>query len=298
MSRWQTLGDVRNALGEGPWWCTSSQRLYWVDIFRGLVHRSTLDGTGHESWDVGEHVGFAIPGDDGSVIVGLRSGLSVLDTVTGEVRPRHPVEADRPEQRINDGKTDRRGRLWFGTMHDAGDRPVGCLYHYDGRSDPAAVRRSVRTSNGLAWSPSGDTFYFTDSLRYEITAFAYDVVSGRLGPPSIFARDTPPVLPDGLTVDADGYLWSAKWDGGVVVRYRPDGRIDRVIEVPVRRPTSCAFAGPDLTTMVITTAVEGDTSRAPIGDRGLAGAVLLLDVGARGIPEVPVRVVQSDNGTG
>lgn len=290
MNEWQTLGEVRNALGEGPWWCTASRRLYWVDIFRGLVHRSALDGAGHESWDVGDDIGFAIPGDDGSVILGTRSGLAALDTTTGAVHLLHPVEADRPHQRINDGKTDRQGRLWFGTMHDDGDRPVGSLYRWDGGSAPEVVRRSIRTSNGLGWSPSGDTFYYTDSLRHDITSSPYDSDSGRLGQETRFARDSPPVLPDGLTVDAEGCLWSAKWDGGSVVRYRPDGRVDRVIHMPMSRPTSCAFAGPDLATLVVTTAVDGDTKRCPAGDLGLAGAIVLLDVGVRGLPEVPVRM--------
>ena len=98
------------------------------------------------------------------------------------------------------------------------------------------------------------------------------------------------MLPDGLTVDAEGCLWSAKWDGGSVVRYRPDGRVDRVIHMPMSRPTSCAFAGPDLATLVVTTAVDGDTKRCPAGDLGLAGAIVLLDVGVRGLPEVPVRM--------
>lgn len=276
----KTLSRLRDALGEGPWWSVQEQRLYWVDILGRTVQSSALDGGDERRWPTATEVGFAIPDGEGRAVIGLRDGLHRLDLASGGVEPIEILEADRPDQRFNDGKCDRQGRLWFGSMHDSADIPVGSLYRWESRSGCERVLRGIRTSNGLGWSPDGRLMYYTDSPTRRISVWDYDPTVGVASSGRTFARDPNGWLPDGMTVDAEGGVWSAKWDGGVVVRYRPDGVIDRVLDMPVRRPTSCMFAGPDLRTLVVTSASHGTD-----GDAGLAGAVFLVDVEIPGLPE-------------
>lgn len=286
----RTLGTFRHALGEGPCWSVAAQRLYWVDIFACRVHSCTLDGADHRQWAVPNHVGFAVPAEDGTIIAGVRDGLVVLDPETGGTRTLHALESDRPEQRFNDGKTDQQGRLWFGSMHNDGSQPVGALYRYDGDSAPVVIETGIGTSNGLGWSPAGDLLYYTDSATHEIASYDFDAVTGAVGNRRVFATDPVSILPDGLAVDSEGFIWSAKWNGGTVVRYRPDGNVDRVIEMPISRPTSCAFAGPNLTTLVITSAVDGDPATTAPDPAELPGAIFLIEVSVPGLPETPSRV--------
>lgn len=274
-------GDL---LGEGPWWSVADRCLLRVDVLGRKVHRTDLDGERSTSWATPGTVGFAVPDEEGNLLVGLRDGLYRLDPAGGAVTPCALTGNGRGDCRVNDGKTDRRGRVWFGTMHDEETAPHGALYRYDGRG-LTTVARGITTSNGLCWSPDDTVMYHTDSIARRITAYAFDPGSGEIGAGRPFAEDPAGYVPDGLTVDGDGCLWSAKWDGGKVVRYTPDGRVDRELTLPVSRPTSCAFAGPDLRTLVVTSARPAGGAREE-----LAGAVFLLDVGVRGLPERPAAM--------
>jgi len=281
----RVLSDHRCLLGEGPWWSVDQDRLYWVDITGRAVHRAALDGTAYRTWHVPSDVGFLVPQSGNEAVMGLRDGLHRLDLDTGEVSRMLTLEADRPHQRFNDGKCDPQGRLWFGSMRDDTAEPQGALYRYDG--GPAAVRvlGDVYTSNGLGWSPDGSRMYYTDSPRRRIDVLDFDPGTGSVSGRRPFAEDPLGVLPDGLAVDSDGCVWSAKWDGSEIVRYTPDGAVDVRVEMPVARPTSCMFAGPDLRTLVVTSAQDGPAvaSSRP----ALAGATFLLDVDVPGLPEVP-----------
>lgn len=272
----------RDSLGEGPVWSVEGQCLYWVDIVGRQVQRVNLDGQGHRVWPTPEKVGSAVPAASGTMILALRNGLGRLDLTSGQVDPVLTLEEDKPGQRFNDGKCDPQGRFWFGSMHDLETDSVGALYRYDPTGTCSQMLTGITTSNGLGWSPDGRTFYYTDSIARQIYTFTFHH-DGGISDRRVFAQDPEHYVPDGLTVDAEAFIWSAKWDGGQLVRYAPDGRVDRVVTMPVRRPTSCTFAGPDLRTLVVTSAAWGLSTLSP---DGLDGAVFLLDVGVAGLPSI------------
>lgn len=281
----RVLSEHRCVLGEGPWWSVEEQRLYWVDITGRAVHRAALDGASYRTWEVPSEVGFLVPQRGGGGVMALRDGLYHLDFHTGDVVSLVPLEADRPHQRFNDGKCDPQGRLWFGSMSDDPVEPVGALYRYDGGTSVTRVLGEVYTSNGLGWSPDRTQMYYTDSPRHRIDVLDFDQETGLVSNRRAFAEDPAGVLPDGLAVDEEGFVWSAKWDGSAVVRYAPDGTVERRVEMPVTRPTSCMFAGTDLRTLVVTSALDGPAARS--AQPTLAGATFLLDVEIPGLAEVP-----------
>jgi len=271
----------RDQLGEGPWWSVSEQRLYWVDILGHRVRSSDLDASEVSYWRAPSEVGFVVPDVDGGLVLGLRGGLGRLDRVSGVVEPGVEVD-DRDDHRLNDGKTDRAGRLWFGSMHMPETSPTSRFYRVDG-SGVSVVFDDVITSNGLGWSPDNSVMYYTDSKTWQIRAFDFDAATGVMSNPRVFAED--PVgqyVPDGLTVDAEGCVWGAKWQGSRVVRYAPDGRVLLDLRFPVARMTSCMFVGAKLDTLAITSA------QGPADDEPLAGRVFLIDPGTTGIGEAPV----------
>jgi sugar lactone lactonase YvrE len=171
-------------------------------------------------------------------------------------------------------------------MDDVVRGPNGCLYRLDPDRTLVPVLNGITIANSLGWSPNGSTMYFSDTTSHTITSYDFDALSGTPSNPRPFARTVSPATPDGSTVDAEGYLWNAEYDGWRVTRYAPDGRVDRVLELPVRRPTCCAFGGPDLTTLFITTACQNLTAEERAA-QPLAGGLLAIDVGVRGLPEPP-----------
>ncbi len=277
--------EARDELGEGPWWSVAEQALWRVDIQGRAVHRWSPETGDARRWRLPSEVGCAIPTADAArVIVGLRSGLAALDLESGSVTPLADPEPGLPGNRFNDGKCDRRGRLFAGTMDDAEQKPAGSLYRLDLDGSLSRVVEGVTVSNGLGWSPDDTTMYYTDSGARTIWAFDYDPASGEMSRRRDFARDDD-CFPDGLTVDAEGFVWSAKWDGGRLVRYAPDGAVDRVIQMPVSRPTSVSFGGPELDRLYVTSArtgrSEAERSATP------AGSVLVVEPGTRGVAEQP-----------
>jgi len=271
----------RDGLGEGPWWSVAEQRLYWVDITGLRVRSSDLDARDVKQWATPSEVGFVVPDEDGQLVVGLKHGLSRLDPSSGSFTSGCQVE-DRDIHRINDGKTDRAGRIWFGTMHLPETEPSSRFYRVDG-TGVATIFSDVITSNGLGWSPDDKVMYYTDSKAWAIWAFDFDAAAGVAGNRRVFAADPRgEFVPDGLTVDAEGCVWGAKWAGSRVVRYAPDGTVLLDLRFPVARITSCMFGGPRLDTLIVTSA------RGPEDDEPLAGRVFLVDPGTTGIAETPV----------
>jgi L-arabinonolactonase len=276
----------RDVLGEGPWWSVATEQLFWVDIRGHRVRRAGLNGENEREWATPSDVGFAVPDTSGNLLLGLRDGLHRLDPGTGRIVPEIAIEGLDQHHRINDGKTDRTGRVWFGSMHDAETDATSHFFRYD-TSGVCTVLDGITTSNGLGWSPDNTILYHTDSMTRRITAYPFDAESGHIGTGRVFAEDPDGYVPDGLTVDADGFVWGAKWDGGKVVRYAPDGRAVLELDLPVSRPTSCMFVGSDLRTLAVTSALSPrDDDRAA----SLAGSVFLLDVGVQGLPEQPASV--------
>lgn len=271
----------RDGLGEGPSWNVADQRLYWVDITGQRVRSSDLNATDVRQWATPTAVGFAVPDDQGQLVIGLQHGLARLDPASGHIQLGRQVD-DRPDHRLNDGKTDRAGRLWFGSMHSPETEPSSRFYRVDATS-VTTVFDTVITSNGLGWSPDNTTMYYTDSKTNRIRAFDFDAASGTIAYPRVFATDPAgQFVPDGLTVDAEGYVWGAKWGGGRVIRYAPNGKIALDLRFPVARITSCMFAGTKLDHLVVTSA------RGPADDEPLAGRVFLVDPHTHGIAETPV----------
>ena len=216
-----------------------------------------------------------------------RAGLDRYSPLTGTRVPIAPIEADVSGNRPNDGKCDRQGRFWFGTMDDSETGFAGSLYKVGAGGALTRMLSGIGVSNGLDWSPDGTIFYYTDSLRRTIWQFPFDTAEGALGERAPFVTlDPHEGAPDGLTVDEDGYVWSAHWDGWRIVRYNPDGVIDRVFELPVPRPTSVCFGGPDLSILYVTSARIG-LSPAALERAPLSGGLFSLRPGVRGLPSRP-----------
>jgi sugar lactone lactonase YvrE len=290
------LTAARCRLGEGPVWVPSLGQLWWLDIHRNTVHRYDWQSGESEAHTLSERSTFVVPCADGSAIGARQKGLCRVPEqgrqaartgpvpVPGPVPVTVPVETGTPETSLNDGKTGPDGRLYFGTRDLAQRRAMGGLYRLD---DDLVARRlvdRVTAGNGLDWSPDASVLYFVDSGDYLVWAFDFDARDGSVSGKRVFASVAEPDgLPDGLTVDAAGGVWVALFGGGMLHRYAPDGRLTEVIGVPVRYPTSCAFAGPGLDTLVVTSAY------ARIEDAGetpaeLDGAVLAAETGAVGKP--------------
>ena len=278
---YDVLDVDRDGLGEGPWWSVAEQRLYWVDITGRRVRTATLDSQGVREWATPVEVSLVVPDRTGGLVVGLTDGLARLDPATGELVSGVLVDP-RPDHRLNDGKTDRAGRLWFGSMHRTETDPSSRFYRLDG-SGVTTIFSDVITSNGLGWSPDNSVMYYTDSITQQIRAFDFDPATGAMSNGRVFAQDPRGErVPDGLTVDAEGCVWGAKWNGGRVIRYAPDGTPLLDLRFPVARMTSCMFVGPGLDTLAVTSA------RGPQDDEPLAGRVFLVDPGTTGIAESPV----------
>ena len=221
----------------------------------------------------------------GGAIVALRSGLATIDFHTGELCRLPGPLLNQPDMRFNDGRCDRRGRFWVGTLHEARQPETAALYRFDPDGRFSEMVGGVTVSNGIAWSVDDRTMYFADSWTRTIFSFDFDLDSGTLHNQRVFAQLPAGCgVPDGATVDAEGFLWSAHFDGGCVTRYAPDGTTDRVIEMPVQRPTSCAFGGEDFNILYVTSASQGLTEQQRI-EAPLAGGLFAVDVGVRGLPE-------------
>ena len=275
-------------LGEGPVWDVAERALYWVDIKRQEVHRFD-PGTGRDArWSTPEPVGSLAVREAGGLVVALRAGFHFLDLASGALAPVALPEADRPGNRFNDGKCDRQGRFWAGSMHHRAEKPTGALYRLDPDLSVHRMVEGLICSNALCWSPDGRTMYHADTGRGTVWAWDSDG-AGVIANRRVFvALDRSEGFPDGATVDAEGFLWLAHWDGGMVSRYDPAGRRERAIRVPVQRVTCPAFGGPELDVLYLTTAATG-LPEAELARQPWAGAILALDPGVRGLPEARFR---------
>jgi sugar lactone lactonase YvrE len=276
---------ARADLGEGPTWDERAHRLIWVDITAGLVHRFDPTTGRDEAVDVGRPVGAAVPTTSGGLAIAGSDGFSLVDEATGEVRLIAAVEPDVPETTMNDGKCDVSGRFWAGTKDDAGDRPLGGLYRLDPDHTCTRVLTGVTISNGIGWSLDQRTMYYIDSPTHAIDAFDFEPETG-----SVSHRrrliDLPANwgLPDGMTVDEEGLLWVAFYDGWSVRRFTPGGRVVSSVRLPVSKVTSCAFGGDGLTDLYLTSARSG-LSDEDLRDQPDAGGVFRAQPRAKGLPQ-------------
>jgi L-arabinonolactonase len=255
--------DVKDKLGEGIIWDAVEGVLWWVDVPRpSAIHRLNPGTGAHDKWVMPEMVMSLSKRRDGRLLAASHHGLNVFDPKDGSLKRIASPEADRPLNRSNDGATDASGRFWFGTMlNNIGpdnsylDVPesTGNLYRVGADLIPVRMDGQIGISNSTAWSPDAKTMYFADTLAGTIYAYDFDLPLGAISNRRVFANVQGHGYPDGSCVDAEGFLWNARWEGGCVIRFAPDGNIDRIIKVPASRVTCCAFGGPDLGTLYITT---------------------------------------------
>ena len=277
---WTAVTAHRATLGEAPFWDAPGQTLYWVDIAARQALR--LQGDNVQIWQMPEHVSAFIPCASGDALVTLSSGVYRLDLDSPGLDPRLTllcVVDPQPGNRPNEARCDALGQLWLGTMQNnigeqGQDLPVerrsGGLFRVqaDGRVTP--LLNGLGIPNTLLWSADATTLYFGDSL--DATIYQYSVAAdGFLSPPEVWRGPHPRGGPDGSAMDAEGFVWNARWDGSCLLRLAPDGQVDRVIELPVSRPTSCVFGGADLRTLFI-------TSAASPANHPLDGALLSIRV--------------------
>ena len=268
-------------LGEGPVWDARSGRLAWVDILGRRIHLTDPVSGETASIEVPLDVGAIAPRAAGGFVAALQDGFWVVGD--GEPRRLAMIPEARPGLRFNDGKCDPEGRFWAGTMaYDEADG-VACLYRLDTDGTVRRMLDGVTISNGIAWSGDGVTMFYIDSPTGRIDAFSYEPATGAISDRRTVVRIPAEVgSPDGLTIDADGGLWLALWGGSAIHRYL-DGRLDRVIDMPVSQPTSCAFGGGDLDELYVTSAWKGLSADARRAEP-LAGAVFRVRPGVRGVP--------------
>jgi L-arabinonolactonase len=275
---------VSNTLGEGVQWDVADQALWWTDIAERKIFRRR-DGA-LQTFAMPQRVGsFALVEGGDEIVVAFESGIALIDLNGQEPRWLGRPDMALDGMRFNDGRVDRQGRFWAGTMEELEPRSgQGNLYCLD-RGGLLHHRESgVEIANGLAWSPDGRVMYFADSPLRTIFAYDFDTETGDISSRRVFARTPDGAYPDGATVDEQGFLWSAHWGTGRVVRYAPDGRIDRALELPVSQPTCTAFGGAGLDILFVTSARDG-LSRSSLAAEPNAGDVFAYRTGFRGLPE-------------
>jgi len=281
----QCVADVHAALGEGPVWVAREAALYWLDI-KGLKIFRLNDNGQIDAWPTPLRVGSLAPRKNGGFIGGTEDGIAIIDPISDRYELVAKPEEDLPDNRFNDGKVDRRGRFWAGTMDDTEKDSTGMLYCVEQDLGVAAIDGGYKVTNGPAFSPSGDIMYHNDSARQVTYAFDMDS-SGKPGERRVFMQFGPgDGYPDGMTVDAEGCLWIAFWDGWAVRRYSPRGEWLQTIRMPVARPTSCAFGGRDLDRLYITSACIG-LDESALQMQPNAGGLFMLTSSVRGLADAP-----------
>jgi sugar lactone lactonase YvrE len=281
-------GDI---CGEGAVWHPQQNALYWTDINRFLVHRFDPATGATESWFFPEPVtSVNLTTDDDTFLLTLGSRAGLWSPRTHPEFKTIYTLADAPAMRLNEARIDPRGSLWAGTMrNNVGAHGElldvqfsgGVLYRIDPDQHATEWKREIGISNTMAWSPDAKTFYFGDTTANVLWAFDYDQRTGAISGERSLLAGFGKGSPDGSAMDAEGFLWNARYDGGCLVRIAPDGRIDRVLEMPVARPTTCAFGGTDRKTLYITSARS---------DEQLSGSLFALQVEASGVPDGRFRL--------
>ena len=273
----------RDRLGECPLWDEREGALWWIDS-RGPALRRLDPASGKvRNLPLPRTVGSIALRERGGLLVAMQDGLHFLDPLSGVLTAAVDPESHLPDNRFNDGRCDRAGRFWAGTMCDVRRDPTGSLYCFEPGLAWRKLRGGITIPNSLAWSPDGRTMYFADTHAMVIWAWDYDPASGMASGERVFV-DAAPGRPDGSCVDAEGGLWNAQYGAGRLVRYTPNGTVDRVVELPFANPTCCCFGGAGYDTLFVTSATQRlspeDLERQP-----LAGSVLALRPGVKGLPE-------------
>lgn len=281
--------DAKAVLGEGPFWDVAGQRLYWVDIKGQLIHQFNPNTGIDNHWSTPEVIGSLAVRKKGGLVVALRSGFYFYDLELNQATPA-AIPADHLEQnRFNDGTTDRQGRFWSGSMDDNEKEPTGGLFRLDAKLGCEQLVEGITVANSLCWSPDGRIMYFGDSPRRTVWAWDFEPETGSISNrrPLIQIPEKDG-YPDGATVDAEGCIWLAHWDGWRVTRYDPNGRVIQEIRFPVQRPTCPMFGGPDLNLVYVTSA-SIHLSERERAEQPLAGGLFVFESDVPGLPEMTFR---------
>lgn len=285
------LVDCKDKLGEGCFWDADAQTLWWLDaILPSSIHRLQVASGAYRRWWFSEMVTSMARRRDGTLIVGSAKGINFFNPETGALSPVREIEPGKPGNRGNDGACDALGRFWFGTMMNnvgegGADLPIsaatGTLFRIGADGTATAMEHSIGVSNGPCWSPDNRIFYFTDSRAQIIWAYDFDLEAGTITNRRVLNDSKGFGYPDGATVDRDGFLWSARWEGSCVLRIDPKGRIDRVVPMPAKRVTNVCFGGTRLDTLYVTTSrlhVDADHLRR----QPLQGGLFCFNPGVTG----------------
>ena len=280
--------EVRNVIGEGPIWNSEEGNLYWVDFIENhQILRFSPQTRKLERFETGIPVMALGIRKAGGFIAATSKGISTWDTERKTFEPFSNPVAGRENIRLNDAGTDSKGRFWVGTVNDANQKgPDGELFCVQGDGSSQVMDKNITVANGLGWSPDRKIMYFTDTFRYSVYAYDFDEEAGTITNRRTFVETSPDGgLPDGLTVDSEGFVWSAFWGGWKVVRYNPEGKVDREFRLPVPNATSCAFGGKRLDELYITSASLAlsaeEKSKSP-----QSGDLFCLKAGITGMDEL------------
>jgi sugar lactone lactonase YvrE len=277
--------DAKATLGEGPVWDDQRSCLFWVDIEEGKLHAFEPSGEPDRVFDVGCKLGAAVPRASGGMVLATENGFETFDLDTNERTLLAEPESHLPYNRFNDGKCDVEGRFWAGTMSMIGKRQAGALYVLDRDHSVRRIRSEISISNGLDWSLDQSTMYYIDTPTRQVLAFDYDAAKGTVENERVAIQFAGGVgVPDGMTVDAEGMLWIAHWEGGCVTRWDPDsGTQLATILLPAERVTSCTFGDANLDALYITTARQGLDPSA-LARQPTAGGIFAAKPGVHGLP--------------
>ena len=279
-------------LGESPIWHAAEQLLYWVDALKPALYAlDPLTGQ-QQSWKMPALIGSIAPREQGGLIAAIGCGIAFIDLPSGAVKMQKIINPALVGKHLNDGKCDRQGRFWCGEVSHDKQQPTGKLYRFDLDQTLQVMENEIALFNGPCWSPCNRYFYYTDYFKQRtIFRYTFDASSGKITAAMPFIRIAKDDLgiPDGCTIDSEGYLWSAKWNGYRITRYSPEGQLDLEIPLPVQRPTSCIFGGKNLDTLFVTSASQDVGEPQPLADvaAGKLFAITLTNI--CGIIETPFK---------
>lgn len=287
------VAQTRDIVGESPVWCAEEESIYWVDVIGCAIRKVSIKSGEIVSWPTeGFPTAITLRQDEPGALVSFADGLFFFDFATGHRTAFASPEADVEGNRLNEGKADPSGRFWVGSMQ-TNLNPDGSMREMDAHNGAlysvtpgGAVERhsafEFGISNTMAWDLERGRYYFGDTLEH--TIYAYDYDDGRISNKRVFAHTPEYGFPDGSCIDAEGFLWNCRYAGGCLIRYSPDGAIDRIVRLPASNITACAFGGPGLETLYITTALNG-LSESEKAANTAQGSLLAFDPGVRGAPE-------------
>jgi L-arabinonolactonase len=286
MNEVECVVECQNTTGESPTWSIEEQKLYWLDIEKSELWRYDPETGETKVWKTPERAGSFAFREKGSLLVAFESYLAFWDPETGETTKIKDFEPDLATTRTNDGRCDRQGRFIVGGIDESGKfEKISNVYRVDRDLSIHKIISNVAIANSICFSPDGRVMYFADSPTRKIWAYDYDTHTGNVSNKRIFTDFADqPGMPDGSIVDSEGYLWNAQWSGHRVVRYRPDGTVDRVISIPVMNPTCLAFGGKNLDVLYVTT---GRFLMTPeqIKAEPLSGGLFAVMVDVKGLNE-------------